>query len=387
MKVLKLIFKNAGRHKLRSILTMLGLAVAILALGLIRTIISAWYARVEASTQHRLVTRSVSWVVPLPLAYRDAIAGIPQVRSVGIRHWLESYYKDPENFFVKFPVDESYLEMYPEFIVPAEQKAAYRKERNACLVGRKLAERFGWKLGDAIRLTGTIFPGEWDFVLRGIYAGAEPSTDETIFFLHWQYFNERVRQESPDRAGTVGLFLVQIANEANPAAVSAAIDAIFKNSAVETKTESERAFQQGLVSMSGTIISAMHVISVVVVFIILLVLTNTMAMTARERMAEYAVLKTLGFRPVHLISLIGGESLAIALAGFLTGLVLLIYACKGVGAFVTDNLSAFFPVFELKIGTIALAFMAALLVGVSAAIFPAWHAVRTRIADGLQRIG
>jgi putative ABC transport system permease protein len=387
MRVFKLIFRNAGRHKLRSGLTMLGLAVALLAFGLIRTIISAWYARVEASTQNRLVTRSVSWVVPLPLAYREAIAKIPEVRSVGFRSWLEAYYKDSKNFFLKFPVDESYLEMYPELLVPPEQKEAYRQDRNACLVGRKLAERFGWKLGDAIQLTGTIFPGDWDFVLRGIYTGAEPSTDETIFFFHWEYFNERIRQESSDRAGTVGLFLVQIVNEANPAAVSEMIDATFKNSLAETKTESEHAFQQGLVSMSGTIVSAMQVISVVVVFIILLVLTNTMAMTARERMAEYAVLKTLGFRPFHLISLIGGESLTIALAGFLTGLALLIYACKGVGAFVTENLSGFFPVFELKNGTIALTFVAALLVGLSAAIFPVWRAVRMRIADGLQRVG
>ncbi len=390
MKIFKLVFKNAMRHKLRSILTMLGIGVAILLFGLIRTVISAWYAGVEASAQNRLVVRNaVSLIFPLPLAYREQIGKMPNVENASAANWFGAYYKDPNTFFANFATDENYLSIYPEYRLPAEQKEAYLRERNACVVGRKLAERFGWKLNDAVQLTGTIVQGDWDFVIRGIYEGAQPTVDETQFFFHWDYMNERVRQIFGEGgADQVGFYVVQIARSANPAQVSEMVDANYRNSYAETKTETESAFQQSFVSMSGTIIVAMRVVSIVVVFIILLVLANTMAMTARERMAEYAVMKTLGFRPFHLIGLIGGESLLIALGGFALGLFFTVQIVKGFSTFlVTANLSAFFPVFELKNSTITLSFIAAVVVGLASAIFPAWRAVKMRIADGLHRIG
>ncbi|MBV6506482.1 MAG: hypothetical protein ILNGONEN_02059 [Syntrophorhabdaceae bacterium] len=387
MRIFKLIFKNALRHKLRTILTMLGIAVALLAFGLIRTVISAWYAGVEASAQNRLVTRSaVSLIQPLPLAYREQLAKVPGVRSVGYANWFGAYYGDPNNFFANFAVDEAYLEMYPEFVVPPDQKAAYLKERNACIVGRKLVERFGWKLDQSVTLTGTIYYGEWEFVIRGIYSGAQPTTDETAFLFHWDYLNERTRERAPEQADNVGWYMLLIDNQANPAVISEAVDAMYKNSYAETKTETERAFQQSFVSMSGAILLAMESISGVVIFIVLLVLANTMAMTARERLAEYAVLKTLGFRPFHLIGLIGGESMFIAMGGFVIGLALMIYVCNGFATFITSNLGNFFPVFELKNITVILAFISALFVGLFAAAFPAWRAVQMRIADGLHRV-
>lgn len=387
MKVFKLVLKNAMRHKLRTALTMLGIAVALLAFGLIRTVISSWYAGVDASAQNRLVVRSaVSLIQPLPLAYREQLAKVPGVKSVGYANWVGAYYGDPNNFFANFAVDAAYLEMYPELVLPPEQKQTYRKERNAVIVGRKLAERFGWKLDQTVTLTGTIYYGEWEFVIRGIYSGGQPSTDETQFIMHWDYLNEKVRELTPEQADNVGWYMLLIDNHANPAVVSEAVDAMFKNSYAETKTETERAFQQSFVSMSGAILAAMEAISFVVVFIVLLVLANTMAMTARERMAEYAVLKTLGFRPSHIVGLIGGESLLIALGGFVLGLGLMVYVCNGFATFLTSNLGNFFPVFELKNITVILAFLSALLVGVFAALFPSWRAVSMRIADGLHRV-
>jgi len=388
MKIFKLIYKNALRHKLRSLLTVLGIAVAVFAFGLIRTIIDAWYAGVEASAQNRLVTRSaVSLVMSLPLSYRDQIAKAPGVLRVGVANWFGGVYKEPKNFFMQFSVDEAYLDLYPEFIIPPEQKKQYLKERNACVVGRKLAAKYGWKLGDPIRLTGTIFSGDWDFVIRGIYRGAETITDENIFLFHWEYLNERVLERSPEDGNNVGWYMVQIAGNADAAAISQQVDAIFKNSFAETLTETERAFQQGFVSMSGTIILAMRVISVVVIFVILLVLANTMAMGARERLSEFAVLKTLGFRPRHLIGLIGGESMLIAVLGFAAGSVLMIFAIRGLGVFITENMGSFFPVFELKGQTIVMAFGAAVAVGLAAALFPTWRTVGMKIADGLRQIG
>ncbi len=386
MKIFKLVFKNALRHKLRSFLTMLGIAIAVLAFGLIRTAIDAWYAGVEASAQNRLVTRSaVSLVFPLPLAYREQIAKVPGVESVGLGNWFGAYYQDPNNFFANFAIDEAYLNMYPEFVIPPEQRATYLKERNACIVGRKLAARFGWKLDDRVQLIGTIIPGNWEFVIRGIYDGQLPTTDATQFLFHWDYMNERVKQEMPGQGDNVGWFMVKIANDANPAQISEVVDANFKNSYAETKTETERAFQQSFVSMSGTILTALQVVSIVVVFIILLVLANTMAMTARERIAEYAVMKTLGFRPFHLMGLIAGESMFIAMGGFVIGYLLLMGLIKGLEPVITEYMSGFFPVFEVKDSTLWLAFLAALLTGIASALFPMLRAVRMRIADGLQR--
>lgn len=387
MRIFKLIFKNALRHKLRTLLTILGIATAVFAFGLVRTIIDAWYAGVEASARNRMVIRNkVSLVQPLPLSYRDKIARVPGVRLVGYANWFGGIYKEPKNFFAQFSVDNTYLDVYPEYSLPPEQKEQYRKERNACIVGRKLAQKYGWQLGDPVRLIGTIYPGDWDFVIRGIYHGTEASTDENSFFFHWEYLNERIKTIMPGVEDFVGWYTVQIDGDADPAVVSQQIDALFENSYAETLTETERAFQQGFVTMSGTIILAMKVISVVVIFIILLVLANTMAMAARERTSEYAVLKTLGFRPTHLAGIIGGESLLIAVLGFAAGAVLLVFAIQGLGDFINENMGSFFPVFALKNQTLFVALEAALGVGIAAALVPAWRAATMRIADGLRRL-
>ncbi len=387
MKILKLILKNTLRHPLRTILTFLGIAIVTFAFGFIRTAISAWYAGVEASAQNRMVVlNATSLTFPLPLSYREKIAQIPGVQSVGIGNWFGAYYKDPKDFFANFAVDEKYLAMYSEFVLPPEQLAAYQQERNACVIGRKLANRFGWKLGDVVQLTGTIYYGQWDFVVRGIYDGAQATTEETAFLFLWEYVIERLKQESPELADYPGWFVVQIADGANPIAIGEMIDGNFKNSSAETKTETERAFNLSFIAMAGTIMTAMEVISIVVVLIILLVLANTMAMTARERMAEYAVLKTLGFRPFHLVGLIGGESLFIAMAGFAVGLGTLLFIFKNFSVVITKLSNGFFGIFNLTDNTIALTFASALMVGIIAAIFPTWRAVRMRIADGLHRV-
>jgi putative ABC transport system permease protein len=389
MKVLKLIYKNAFRHKLRSTLTALGIAVAILAFGLLRTIIDAWYAGVEASSSTRLVTRNaVSLVFPLPLAYKDKIAKVPGVTGVSYGQWFGGQYKDPKNFFAQFAVEpESFLDLYPEILLSEKEKEDFLQERNACIVGVKLAEKYGWKLGDTFRLTGTIFPGDWDYVIRGIYRGAEKSTDEATMYFHWKYLDENLHRTARLRSGQVGIFWVRVANPDNVAQVSEQIDALFENSLAETKTETERAFALGFVSMVGAVITALKVISVVVIAIILLVLANTMAMTARERITEYAVMKTLGFRPKHIIGLIFGESTFIALIGGFLGIFLTIPICNAFAQFISENLGSIFPVFGLKDSTIVLSVIAAISVGFAAAVFPTIRAIQMNIADGLRQIG
>jgi putative ABC transport system permease protein len=389
MKILKLIFKNALRHKLRSVLTALGIAIAVLAFGILRTVIDAWYIGVEASSQTRLITRNkVSLGFPMPISYREKIAQIPGVTGIAIGQWFGGVYIDAKNFFARFAVEpESFLELYPEYVLSAKEKEDFLRERNSCIVGAKIAAKYGWKLGDSIRLIGDIFPGDWDFVIRGIYHGADRTTDETQMFFHWKYLDEQLGLTTPGRMGQVGFFYVGVASADDVVRVAEAIDAMFVNSMAETKTETEKEFQMSFVSMVGTIITTVRVISVVVIAIILLVLANTMAMTARERVTEYAVLKTLGFRPGHLSGLIFGESLFIAILGGVVGLLLSFPIIDKFGEFLSVNLGSFFPVFELSRSTVFIAAAAALLVGVAAAVFPTFKATRMRIADGLRYIG
>ncbi len=358
------------------------MAIAVMAFAVIRTAIEAWYSQAEAASPDRLViTNSISLTFFLPLAYGNKIADVPGVTSVSWAQWFNGVYVDPKNFFMQFAVEpKSYFGMYPEFVVPTDEMENFLKERNAVLVGRRLADRFGWKVGDAVRLKGTIFPGDWDFVIRAIYTGAKENTDESTWYFHFDYVDERMRAESPGRAGYVGSFIIQIDDPTQAAPMSDQIDALFKNSAAETKTQTEEAFLLSFVAMAGSIVAGLQIISGLVIGIILLVLANTMAMTARERISEYAVLKTLGFQRFHVIGLIFGESLFIACLGGAAG-ILLTFPIVGL---MKQALSDFFPVFPLPLLTFLLAGLAAIVVGLIAAIFPTMKALRTSIVDGLR---
>jgi putative ABC transport system permease protein len=261
--------------------------------------------------------------------------------------------------------------------------AAFLRERNAVVVGAKIADRYGWKIGDSVRIRGTFYPGDWDFTIRGIYKGADRSTDETAFMFHWEYLDQQLRKTEPARAGQIGWYVVKIDDPDQAGRISQTIDQRFQNSLAETKTETEKAFQQGFVSMTGAILTALKVISVVIIGVILAVLSNTMAMTARERLSEYAVLKTLGFGAFHLVFLIAGESLVIAMVGGGLGIALLYPAASAFG----KAMENFLPIFEVKSITLVAAAFISAGVGVVAATFPSWRAVNLKIVDGLRRIG
>lgn len=382
MKLLKIISRNTFRHWLRSGLTVLGLAITVMAFIIIRTTIDAWYAQAEAASPNRLVTRhAVSLTFFLPLAYEQKIASIDGVNEVAHASWFGGVYIEPKNFFAQFAIDpEKYFEIYPEFVISPEAREAWRTERNAAIVGVKLADRFGWQVGDRVQLTGTIFPGDWDFVIRGIYTGAKENTDENTFFFRWDYLDERLRKESPVRAGYIGSFIIEIDDPEQAAVISEKVDNLFLNSPNETKTETEEEFNLSFVSMASAIVTGLKAISIMVIGVVMLVLGNTMAMTARERVSEYAVMKTLGFRPWHIVGLIFGESLFMAVLGGAIGLAISYPIAK----LVAVALSSFFPVFGVKLMTLGYAVLSALVVGLLAAIFPTMKAVRTPIVDGLR---
>lgn len=385
MFILKLLWRNAFRHPLRTFLTVLGITVAILAFGMLRTLVDVWYAGVEASSASRLVTRNaVSLIFPLPISYKNKIRQIDGVKLVSWGNWFGGIYIEEKNFFANFAVDmESYLKLYPEFILTSEQTAAVNRDRKACVVGRKLAERFGWRIGDTIPLKGTIYPGTWEFVLRGIYHGKDKGTDETQMFFHWDYLNEVLKRTVPRRADQAGFYMIGITSPAVAADVATTIDGTFRNSLAETLTESEKAFAMGFISMTEAILVAIKLVSFVVIVIIMAVVANTMAMTARERIGEYAVFKTLGFGSFHIAGLIFGESLVISMAGCVIGIGLTFPAARAIASY----LSNYFPIFNVSSSTLVMDVTAALLVGIIAAVFPTWRAVNIRIADGLRRIG
>ena len=384
MFLLRLLLKNAFRHRLRTSLTLVGLVVAVCAFGMLRTILEAWYAGVETSSSTRLITRSnISLTFALPLNYAQRIRGVEGVRTVSWANWFGGVYQTERNFFPQFAVDPvTYLALYPEYRLPDDQKQAFFRDRQGAVVGRKLAEKFGWKIGDQIPIRGTIYPGTWTFTLRGIWDGAEARTDESQLLFHWALINETLRQTMKRRADFVGVYVLGIDDPGNAAVISQRIDAVFANSVAETMTETEAAFQLSFVSMSETILVAIEAVSLIIIVIIMAVMANTMTMTARERLAEYATLKALGFPPGFVVRLLFGESLLIAAIGGAIGVAATLPLAAAFGKAVGTIL----PAFQVSPLTMSLQAGAALGVGLVAAAWPAWRMSRIDIVQGLRHV-
>jgi putative ABC transport system permease protein len=384
MYVVFLVIKNAFRHKLRTTLTVVGIVVAITAFGLLRTIVDAWYAGAEATSSARLVTRNaISLVFSMPLTYAEKIRQVPGVASVSWANWFGGVYITERNFFPQFAVDAAtYFDMYPEFVLKPEERKAFMVDRKGAVVGRKLADQYGWKLGDQIPIRGTIFPGTWNFTLRAIYDGVDAKTDETQFYFHWQFLNETVKARFPRRGDQIGIYIVEIKDPSQAALVSQEVDATFKNSLAETLTETEKAFQLGFVAMTEAILVAVQAVSFVVIVIIMAVMANTMAMTARERYGEYATLKALGFHNGFVALLVFAESLGIALTGGAIGILITFPIANAFAG----AMGTLFPVFFVSQETVLMQVLAAVVIGVVAAAVPAWRAARVRIVDGLRAI-
>jgi len=381
----KLLFRNAFRHTLRTLLTVFGVAVAVLAFGLLRTVVDAWYAGVSAAAANRLIIRNaISLTFFLPIAYMEKIRAIDGVQALSHMTWFGGIYIDRKNFFANFAVEgKSFLDLYPEFILAEDQKDAFMKDRKGCVVGRGLARRFGWKVGDGITLQGTIFRGDWPMTVRAIYSGRDRTVDENQLFFHWDYLNERLKAASHRRANQAGIFVIEIADPDSASAVAGAVDAVFKNSLAETLTETERAFQLGFVSMSEAILMAIRLVSFLIIGIIMAVAANTMIMSVRERMHEFAVFKTLGFGAARLGGLILGESLVICAAGGALGIAGTFPALRILARYVSNV----FPVLDVTATTLSYDVLAVLAVALIAAIFPIRRVITVRIVDALGRAG
>ena len=377
------------RHKLRSGLTVLGIIVAIVAFGLLRTVVDAWYSGAEGSSDTRLITRNaISLVFPLPIKYQERIRKIEGVTAITHASWFGGVYVSEKNFFPQFAIDaKTYFDVYPEFLIPPAEINAFLIDRKGCVVGRKLADTYGFEIGDTVPLRGTIYPGTWRFTVRAIYDGAEAKTDISQFFFHWDYLNETRKKATARKTSRktdwVGVYAINISESNRAAEISNKVDTMFRNSLAETRTETEKAFQLSFVAMTEAIVVAIRIVSFVVILILLAVMANTMAMTARERIGEYATLKALGFSHHFLAGLIYGESMAIAFVGAIIGILLTFP--------VTDKFSeqvgTLFPVFGVSLETIYMQAIAAFSVGITAAVFPAYRVAQISIVEGLRSIG
>lgn len=383
MKLLFLVWSNLKRRKLRTSLTLLSIFVAFLLFGLLCTIENAFTAGVTMAGADRLIVRhKVSLLVSLPMTYGPRMERIPGVVSATHSTWFNGIYQnEPKNFFPSIPVEpEPFLEMYPEYVLPADQKQAWLQTRTGAVIGRQLAERFGWKIGDHVPLTSPIWPrkeeGAWEFDIVGIYDAGKKSTDTSGFFFRYDYFDEARAYGQ----GEVGWYYVQVENPERADEVARAIDAEFANSPYETKTEPEGAFAQGFIQQVGNIGTILIAILSAVFFTILLVAGNTMAQAVRERTGELGVLKAVGFSDGLVLALVLAESCLLAALGGLTGL--------GAAWLVTvrgSPVPTMLPVFYLPNEDLLLGVGLVVVLGVVTGIVPAIQAMRLPVAVALRR--
>lgn len=380
-RFLPLIWRNAMRSKRRTVLTVLSIIVSLFLFSTIRTVLTSFDASLETADAARLVTRrSTSLTFPLPLSYRDRLAQIPGVEAVTWSNWFGGVYIDERNFFAQFAVDpEGYIPMYSEYILDPKEVEDFRRERTACIVGEKLAAKYDFKHGDRLTLRGTIFPGTWDFVVRGIARAPEGRTLDTNFMLFsWDYLNERV-----GNPGQVGIYITKLADPTLAGEISKRIDATFANSAAETKTETEKAFQLGFITMLGNIRAVIYAVGTAIVIAIFLVSMNTMMMAARERTREMAILKAIGFTDRAVLALVLTESVLIALTGGLLGTAF----AKTVFHFSDFTAGGFFPSFDITWGTVGRSLVIAVILGLISGTIPALNASRLKVVDALRHTG
>jgi len=369
------------RNKTRAFLTVLGVVITTVAFLFLRTVLTAWYASSEASSADRIVTRNaISLTQSLPLAYSDRIAQIPGVTRLTWSNWFGGIYKDRKNFFAQFAIDAaSALEVFDIRFVQGD-KANFLGDRNACIVGKGLAEKFGWKVGDTVPLFSEIYPGDWKFRIAGVVDGADDASIANTMYFHWARLNEGL----PDRIkNSVGVFTMKVVNADDSPRVIRDVDALFANSEAETHTETEKAFRLQFVTGSSAILTALQVVSAVILVIMALILGNTMAMGLRERTGELGVMRAIGFLPKDVRTLAFREGAMLGALGGIVGCLLAQPVLRGVGRAAASI--GFLSNVSYTLPTAALTVAIAALIGAAASALPAVQAARMEIVNALRR--
>jgi len=381
-RFLPLILKNCWRNHRRTLLTVFSIGVSLCLLGVVMALYKAFYfAKPNDSQALRLITRNrVSLALPMPVFYGSKIAQIHGVRDVMMSQWFGGTYKDardPNNFFARLGVEpEKLFTVVGEMVIPEEQKQAFLHDRTACILGKRLAQRLKLKVGDRITIVGDIFPINLDLTIRGLL---ELPQDDSVLYFHWKYLEESIPL---GRRSNISTFSILANSVDDSPRVAKAVDDMFHNSPVETKTESELQFNLSFLAFLGNVKVFLLSICGAVVFSILLVSANTMAMSVRERSREVGILKTIGFTTSQVLGVILGEAVLISEAGAILGLLLAMLLCAGVSKAV--------PAFGgLKIQPViwAVSFVLAAVIGVASSFVPALGAAKTPIIEAIRDSG
>ncbi len=383
MTLTRFVTKSAFRNKRRSVLTVLSITFSLLLLTLMMTVWHTFYVdTVSAESAHRLVTRHrVSLTESMPVFYRDKIRAIPGVVAVAPDNWFGGIYKDqkPENMFAQFGTDpDEFLKVYTDFKIPADQAESWQRDRAGAIVDDHLARKHGWKVGDRLTLQGTIYPMNLELTIRGIFTA--PTDTESL------YYNQTYVEEAvPFAKGQAGMFAILADTSDAVPKIASAVDTMFHDSPEPTKTESEKAFQLSFINSIGNVKAFILSICFAVVFATLLVSATTMAMSIRERTREVAVLKTLGFTRQSILRLYLGEAVLVALIGGVFGCLLAMLLISGLAH--APGMSFFLSGMKVTVSTVALAVFVAGMVGLLSAVFPAYHAAKLDIVEGLRYLG
>ncbi len=375
------------RNRFRTTLTVFGVAIAVLAFIMLRTVVWAYNIGVESAAPDRIVTRhKVTFVMWLPKRYIDTVRQEPGVKMATWASWFGG--KDPKHeqeFFSTLAVDaETYFDVYNDCAVKPAELAAFKENRRGAIVGDAIAKKMNWKVGDRIALKSQIFPGDWEFAISGIYTATRKSVDRSTFLFHWNYLNEGMPSSTKDK---IGWIVTKVSDPARTADMSLAIDRKFDDRDTQTLSQSEGAFNAGFLGMFTAVLKAIDIVSIIIMLIMMLILGNTIAMGARERTQEYGALRAIGFLPRHLAVFVLGESFTIGVLGGIVGLALSYPIVQlGMGRFLEENMGSFFPYFRISGGNALLAVALAVGMSLVAAGIPAWSVTRLRVVDALRRV-
>ncbi|MBI3272022.1 MAG: ABC transporter permease [Planctomycetes bacterium] len=382
-KFLHLVVRNALRNRLRTVLTAGGSAFLLFVLVFMLTALTEMYAWEGAPATHLRVAvqHSTGLATPLPIELENYLRGEEISACAGhlIKlNWFGGYYQDRRNFFANFASDhKEWREVWDELSLPDELYKKWCSQKNAMVVGRGLAKRLGWKVGQQVTLMGTIYPVNPELEIVGCFTGPTPREEEQLFF-RWDYLDELLGGRK-----VVGTFWIRARTLDDVARLKDLIDGHTKNSSDPTETMTEKEFGQQFAAMMGNIKGMIAILGSIVLVILVFMTANTVAMSARERVTEIAVLRTLGFRRSHILFLVVAESVLVTLAGalFSLGIALVLFN------WLLLSPSPQFPVFLVEPGTIAVALGAAVLCGSLSALVPAIQSARRKIVDGLRYVG
>ncbi|MCA9586834.1 MAG: FtsX-like permease family protein [Myxococcales bacterium] len=388
MMLLKIAWRNLLRNSGRTLLTVLGAACALLTFVMLRTVVSSWNSGAEYAAKDRLGTRhKVSFVIQLPKKYVDDIRAVPGVKQATWANWFGARDpRQPNEFFANMAVDApSFLEVMDELVLPDDQKKAWLEDKKGAIVGDALAKKLGVKVGDKITLEGSIYPGDWEFNIRGIYTASRRSLDRSQFLFHWSYMNDSLPEARRDEIGWV---MIRVSNVAQSAQIAQSIDRVFEERDTQTVTMSERQLQASFMAMFSALLKALDIVSVIILAIMMMVLGNTIAMGVRERTREYGVLRAIGFSPWHIRSFVLGEAAVLGLFAGVAGIGLAYPVVdRGLGQWLEENMGGWFPYFRVEPSTMVTTVVIAIGLSALASLLPVLQAGRISVTDALRRVG